>query len=231
MAKDCTMSADIQFYNIINATKFKETIEFLVHNQTSFTLKIRSKHVRSKVINKKNDRELLIYKFNFEDFASESVICSFEIKAEKYFFKSEITTNKLNLVIQIPQEIFQLQRRDDFRIVVPVGSAYECCIRTIDGRPVKLNAEVRDLSLGGCQIGTLKTDYHLQRDVEIGFNFKMNHIDRENIYCSVRHVENVMHNTKVIMGLKFKSSDADFLADMQALLVQLDRIHRGKTYE
>lgn len=231
MAKDTIMSFDIQFYNLIDATKFKETIDFLEHNHTDITLKIRSKHVRSKIVVKKNDRELLIYKFNFEDFVSEPVICSFEINAEKYFFKSEITTRQLNLVMQIPLEIFQLQRRDDFRIVVPTGSNYECSIRTIDGRPIKLPAEVRDLSLGGCQIGFVKPEYPLMRDTEIGFNFKMHHLDRENIYCSVRHIEPINRDKKILVGLKFKSSDADFLADMQALLVHLDRVHRGKTYE
>lgn len=225
------MSSDIQFYSLIDAGKFKETIDFLEHNHTDITLKIRSKHVRSKVVVKKNDRELLIYKFNFQEFESEPVICSFEINAEKYFFKSEISTRQLNLVMQIPQEIFQLQRRDDFRIIVPVGSIYECTIKSIEGRPVKIIPEVRDLSLGGCQLGLAKPEFQLQRNVEIGFDFKMNNLDREDIYCSVRHVEYANQGKKIVMGLKFKSSDADFLADMQALLVQLDRIHRGKTYE
>lgn len=225
------MTSDIQFYTLIDANKLKETLDFLEHNQTDITLKIRNKHVRSKIISKKNARELLIYKFNFQDFASEPVICSFEINAEKYFFRSEVSTHSLGLVMQTPNEIFQLQRRDDFRVIVPTGSVYECTIRTMGGKPVKMDAEVRDLSLGGCQLRIPKSEFHIQRDVEIGFDFKMNHIDRENIYCSVRHVEQAQCDTKIIMGLKFQNSDADFLADMQALLVQLDRIHRGKTYE
>ena len=225
------MSSDIQFYTLIDASKFKETIDFLEHNHTDITLKIRSKHVRSKIVVKKNERELLIYKFNFQDFESEPVICSFEINAEKYFFKSEISTQQLSLVMQIPKEIFQLQRRDDFRIIVPAGSHYECTIKTIEGRPAKIAPEVRDLSLGGCQLGFAKPEIPLKRDVEIGLHFKMNNLDREDIYGSVRHIEYANQGKKIIMGLKFKSSDADFLADLQALLVHLDRVHRGKTYE
>lgn len=226
------MSEDLKFYTLLEPSKHKETLDFLQHNQTDITLKIRSQHMKSKILSLKNEHELLIYKFNFQDFNGEQVICSFEINAEQYFFTSELRTHLLHVIMLVPNEIFQLQRRNDFRVIIPANSVYNCTLRAIDGRPVQIAAEIRDLSLGGCQILINKNkQLQLQKNTEIGFSFKMGQIDRENIYCSVRHIEILKNNSKILMGLKFKNSDADFLTDLQGLLVQLDRIHRGKTYD
>lgn len=225
------MNEEVKFYTVLDSGKYSETINFLVHNQTQITFKIRSQHTKSKIIAKKNSRHLNIFKFNFQNYEDEAVICSFEINAEKYFFRSIISSNLHDLVLQIPEQIFQLQRRDDFRVIVPAGSSYDCMIQLVDGMPLKLLAEVRDLSLGGCQLIIVKVDFHLQRDSKIEFNFKMGLVERENISCVVRHVHRIQNDKKIAMGLKFQNSDADFLTDMQGLLVQLDRIHRGKVYE
>ncbi len=224
------MSTDHKFYTLLDLTKYKETLEFLQSNQTQLTLKIKTKHYKSKILAKKNEKEFFLFKFNFDKLENEKIVCSFEIKAEQYFFTSAISTVQNDLIMSVPAEIFQLQRRNDFRVNIPIGSSFECVLRSVDGRLVKEKAEIRDLSLGGCQLIIDKSSFTLTKDSEIEFNFKMGNVDRDNIFCLVRHIVEIK-NKKLSVGLEFKNTDADFLTDLQSLLVNLDRIHRGKTYE
>ena len=195
------------------------------------TIKVNNKFFKTRILATKDSNEFLLFRFNFEKYTSDMVICSFEINAEKYFFTSFIKTYQSDILLNTPNEVFQLQRRNDFRVMVPVGLNYQCTVREIDGIPHKLVAELRDLSLGGCQIALVDKNINLQPDLELGFDLRMNNLEREKIFCQVRHIIHLPKTSKIQVGLSFKNSDADFLTDLQGLLVQLDRIHRGKSYD
>ena len=225
------MTNDFKFYTLLDKLKQKETLDFLQHNQTMITIKVKKEFHKSRILAAKNNQEFLIFRFNFEKYENDPVVCSFEINAEKYFFSSLMKTSQSDISLTVPTEVFQLQRRNDFRIMVPVGHPYTCTIRELNGRPLNMDVELRDLSLAGCQIVLPKNNLSIQRDMELEFELKMNNLEREKILCRVRHVDILQKTSKTQIGLEFKNSDADFLTDLQGLLVQLDRIHRGKSYE
>lgn len=225
------MTTDFKFYSLLDKIKHKETLDFLQHNQTMITIKVNNKFHKTRILAAKSNQEFLIFRFNFEKYENDPVICSFEINAEKYFFSSFLKTSQSDILLTIPNEVFQLQRRNDFRVMVPAGHPYQCTVCEINGTTLKMDAELRDLSLGGCQIVLPKTNLNIQRDMELGFDLKMNNFEREKIFCRIRHIDHLQKTSKIQIGLSFGNSAADFLTDLQGLLVQLDRIHRGKTYE
>ena len=225
------MSTDSKFYTLLESFKYQETLDFLVHNQTSVTLKINLQHFKTQILGQKNPKELSLYRFNFQKYVNEKIICSFEIQAEQYFFTSDISLNGPELILNIPTEIFQLQRREDFRVTIPMNTNYTCSIRLIDGRPFRMDTKIRDLSLSGCQLVVDPTEFRFKKETEICFNLRMHNLDREHILCSVQHMSSLKNNSQLLLGVKFKSSSADFLTDLQGLLVQLDRIHRGRVQD
>lgn len=226
-----TMKDELNFYTLLDQLNTKETIDFLIHSQSEVTFKINSQHLKTKILSKKNTLQFAVYKFNFEQYFDEAVTCSFEISAEKYFFKSQVSTIASELLLTIPNEIFKLQRRNDFRVAVPASIPYTCEIIGVNSSPVKLKAEIRDLSLGGCQLAVKITGTSFHNGDELYLKLKLNSFDWDRIHCSSMRVISKDSDSKLSVGVKFLETSAAFATDLQSLLVQLDRIHRGKSYE
>ncbi len=225
------MNQDIHFYSLLDPMNYTETIDFLLHNQTDITLKINGRHFKSKILSRIDANNFSVYKFNFESYSMDSTVCSFEISAEKYFFKSEISSQISGLTLTIPGEIFKLQRRNDFRVSVPAALPYTCEIKSVRVHSTNLRSEIRDLSLGGCQLSMKLDGYNLHRSDEVSLKIKINNFDWEKIRCQCKHATMKKNDFNYNVGLKFLESSAAFATDLQALLVQLDRIHRGKIYD
>lgn len=225
------MKNELNFYTLLDLPSTKETVEFLVHNQSEVTFKINSLHLKTKILSQKNMQQFSVYKFNFVQYTQEAVTCSFEISAEKYFFKSHVSTVATDLLLTIPTEIFKLQRRNDFRVSVPASIPYTCEIIGIKSTPVKLKAELRDLSLGGCLLSVKINGTSFQDGDELYLKLKLNSFDWDRIHCSSKRVVSKELDSKLSVGLKFLETSAAFATDLQSLLVQLDRIHRGKSYD
>ncbi len=219
------------FFSKIDSTKMLEVIEFLIHNGTELVLKVKNQHYKSKILSRRTTTLFEIYKFSFISFLNEEVTCSFEIREEKYFFKSVLTSTNAEFKILIPKEIFQLQRRSDFRVTVPIGVAYTCEIVRINDMRGSYLVELRDISLGGCQIAYPSKAFKLSDNDEVILKLKMNQFENEKIITFVKHIKTIPAVETNLVGLRFDTPDAAFLTELQGLLVNLDRIHRGKSYD
>ncbi|MBC7421709.1 MAG: PilZ domain-containing protein [Bdellovibrio sp.] len=222
--------SDLSFFNKLGPSSTGEILEFLVHNGTNLVLKIDDKHFKTKMLSKKNDREFSVYKFNFVEYQNKEIICSFDVKDEKYFFTASVRATNAELLITIPVEVYQLQRRNDFRVSIPPGISYVCEIRTVNFQKLNVKAELRDLSLGGCLVSLRNADkLEIPKDSEIELTLKINEFDNPSILTIAKHVHLIGSNNTLQLGLKYKDPEADFLSELQTTLVQLDRILRGKT--
>ena len=217
------------FYTLLDQMAYLEMLEFLMHNQTDVILKIKNQHFCSKVLLRKNPDYYLIYKFNFEDYSTEPAVCSFEVGGDKYFFKAAITSESFGLMLSIPVEIYKLQRRNDFRVSIPESLKYTCVIKTINDRSANIIAEIRDLSLGGCQLVVGQNE--LKDKDTASLYLKLSSFEWERIRCAVNRIMPIKNENKFYVGLQFLEPSSAFVTDLQSLLVQLDRLHRGKTYE
>ena len=208
-----------------------EVIDFLIHNGTEIVVKVNTEHYKSKILNRRTSTLFSIYKFSLINFENQEVTCSFEIKDDKFFFKSFLTSTNAEFKIIIPSEIFQLQRRNDFRINVPMGLAYTCEIVRLNQKKGPFPVELRDLSLGGCQIAFPKKLIRVALKDEVVLKIKMNQFENDKVLTLAKHIKKIETTDTLLVGLQFIDLGAAFLTELQGLLVYLDRVHRGKGYD
>lgn len=216
------------FYHKVSQLDLKELIEFLNHNQTELTIKINRQYVKADVTHLKNDKYLSVLKFHDFDFSNEPVLCSFSFKDELYFFNSYLNNSKVEYLIDIPSEIYQLQRRNDFRVSMPIGLPHECNINYVRGIQKNVEAEVRDLSMGGCQLSVAAYQLEISQDDEFDMSLKIDRFEFPRLNLIAKHVKVIKEQDTLLIGCSFTDLTGEASSDMQALLMFLDRKSRGK---
>ena len=141
------------FFNKISQVSTKELIDFFDHNKTEIIIKVLGQYIKTNIQSKKNDKYLsLPLQFSSFEFSNEAVTCNFQFKEDRYFFKSYLNKTNSDYTLEIPVDMYQLQRRNDYRVAMPIGVVYKCEIININGVKTTIKAEIRDISLGGCQM-------------------------------------------------------------------------------
>jgi c-di-GMP-binding flagellar brake protein YcgR len=219
------------FFTLIARPQLTNIIDKLLDQGTEIVIKVKAQYYKSKIIARRTPSLFLIYKFSKYHIDTETVTCSFELDDEKYFFKSTIVSTEAEFKINIPDEIFQLKRRSDFRVNVPLGVSYTCELKRAHLQRNVFQVELRDISLGGCQIAFPSSLLQVTVDSEFDLKIKMNQFESERIPCVSKMIKKNESLQTTLVGLQFIDPDAAFLTELQGLLVYLDRIHRGKGYE
>jgi len=225
------MSNIPSFFNKISQVSQVELINFLGHNQSELTLKIANQYIKVNVNTLKSNKYLSLLKFSDFHFKNEPVICLFTIKEEVYFFKSLLNNTNADYAIDFPTDIYQLQRRNDYRVSIPVGLYYESEIRILNAQSKKIKIEVRDISLGGCQLLVKKSSDEFKSEDKIELYIKIDRFEFTQLTMTVKHVKVVESQNYSLIGASFTDLTGSTISEMQALLMHLDRIHRGKTME
>lgn len=219
------------FFKKLDQVKIAEVIYDLIRKETEIIVKVKGQHFKSKVLKESTKTSLLIYRFSNSKFKNDEVFCSFEIKDEKYFFKAFLTNADSEFKVTIPSEMFFLQRRNDFRMSIPIGTPYTCDVIRLNNSKVNFKVELRNLSLGGGQIAYPTSMMKIILEDEVTLKLKVYQFEKENLVCLAKHIKVTDTEEVALVGLQFVEPDADFLTELQGLLVNLDRIHRGKGYD
>lgn len=223
--------SEASFFNKISQVSLNELVDFLGHNQTEIVLKIAGQYIKTNVNTTKGQQNLSLLKFSPYDFSNEPVTCLFSVKEEVYFFTSYLTSTNSDYTIESPEAIFQLQRRSDYRASIPVGHMYVCEVRSINGQTTKIKAEMRDISLGGCQLSINKSPVEFKKDDEVEINLVLNRFEFPSLLMIAKHVKKVEGQSNTLVGASFAELNGATLSELQAMLMYLDRVHRGKTFE
>ena len=216
------------FYQKIGEMDLKEMVEFIDHNQTELIIKISDQYVKANVNHIKGDKYFSIFRFHTFDFSNEPVTCCFHSRDEIYFFKSYLSSAKVEYVIDLPTEIFQLQRRNDFRISMPIGLPHTCTIKYINGLQKNIQVDMRDLSLGGCQLSAPSYETEVKTDDEIFVYLKIDRFEFAQLRMKARHCKVIKEQDSILIGASFVDLDGENLSELRALLMFLDRKARGK---
>jgi c-di-GMP-binding flagellar brake protein YcgR len=219
------------FYRKVSQLDLKELVDFINHNQTKLTIKINLQFVKADVTHIKNEKFFSVFKFHDFEFSNEPVICSFGYKDELYFFNSSLNNSRVEYLIDIPTEIFQLQRRDDFRVTVPIGLSHDCTINYVRGLSKNVKAEVRDLSMGGCQLSVAAYQLEIAQDDEFDIILKIDKFEFGRLNMIAKHIKVIKEHDTLLIGASFVELDGEASNDMRALLMYLDRKTRGKSTE
>lgn len=83
---------------------------------------------------------------------SGQLIITFFVGGEKYFQQTNYQVNGDLVSISVQPPIFHLQRREDYRIKLPIGYKALLEMVSINGKTQKHSIPIMDLSGGGCRI-------------------------------------------------------------------------------
>jgi hypothetical protein len=215
------------FFNKISQDSKAKLLESLAQDQTEITIKIINQYIKSNIKSRKSEKALSIEKFSSYDFSNEPIICSFQINEDRYFFKSYLNSNNSDYSIEVPQEVFQLQRRNDFRVSMPIGQVYTCEIRNVNGATTAIKVEIRDMSLGGCQISVAASS-ELKKDDEVDLYIKIDSFEFAKLPLNVKHIKNIEGQNSLLIGASYYQLSSVLASELQSMLIHLDRIKRGK---
>lgn len=220
--------SDESFYNKIDQVALKDVIDFLDHNKSEITVKILGQYIKTTVNSRKNEKQLSLPKFDSFEFSNEPVSCTFQIKDDRYFFKSFLTNGSAEYCIDIPANIYQLQRRSDYRVVVPIGVNYKCKILAVNENKALISVELRDISLGGCLISIpgLSSDYNVSDKLEIFL--QLDKFEFQKLQIEIKHLKHVETQNTTLIGSAFTDPESDMRSQLLAMLMHLDRVKRRK---
>jgi c-di-GMP-binding flagellar brake protein YcgR len=220
------MSAQ-QFFNPLLETEKNNILDYIQKNNIECVVKIFDSYYRTQFL-KTNKNNILISKKNLFKITTEKILVSFDSVGDQFFFESTVTGEESILQVETPDQIFKLQRRNDFRVTIP---SHIRPIIKIKKYP-ELKTEIRDMSLGGCKI-TLKTEFkldlNLDQDSEI--HIKVLNFEEKNFGVVIKFVDFVADAKTMMLGLQFKELNSDQTSLMRNTLLQIDRMLRNRTQD
>ena len=218
------------FYHKVGQLDYKELMEFLEHNHTELTIKVSHQFTKALVTQIKAHKYICINKFSDFEFSNEPVSCLFHFKDEIYFFSTFLNNAKAEYHLDLPAEIFQLQRRNDFRVSMPIGHPHICKINYVRGNPKNIQAEIRDLSMGGCQLSVPAYQLEISQGNKFDISLQVDKFEFPRLNLTAKHVKHIKDQDVLLIGAKFDDLGDDS-REMQGLLMYLHRKTRSSNNE
>lgn len=82
----------------------------------------------------------------------EEYLGHFFLGGEKYYFQSKAQVVNGKVLIPVPQELYHLQRRQNYRVHIPDGYQAFYNIILVNQKPQKITGQLADLSGQGCRV-------------------------------------------------------------------------------
>lgn len=150
-------------------------------------------------------------------FKDHEVIVTFNLASEKYFFKALCRTIAGELVFDFPFDIFQLQRRQSYRLKIPSSYKAQVAVVAHNHRQINLIAGMQDLSTGGCRflVKVEESNFKIDDEIEIFMHFK----GRDSLHCKaiVRYVNGT------VVGVEFQQTTPAFESTVFSITLELHK--------
>lgn len=214
-----------QFFNPLTEDEKNDLLSFIRKHAIECTFKVFDSYWKSQFI-KTSILELKINKTNRLNFQNEKITVLFEMQNDHYFFKTVGSSKDDMITLEIPEQVFKLQRRNDFRVSIPSSLSPSLSLREYPD----LKTHLEDLSLGGCKI-KIKTKYSLDMKLDQMVFLKLKIIDfeQERMPCTIKFMDFQKDYSSLILGLQFNNLESEQIIILRNTLIQIDRILRGKT--
>jgi c-di-GMP-binding flagellar brake protein YcgR len=216
-----------QFFNAILGHEKKGITDYIQKNNIPCIIKLYDSVLKTQFL-KTLKNEFLIFKNNSFPIINEKITVSFESVGEQFFFESVATSAETKLVVQIPEKIYKLQRRNDFRVAMPMNIQ-----PIIKFKPYPdLRTEIRDMSLGGCKLAiksASKLDLVIDQRTEM--HIKVLQFEEKQLPVTIKFIDYLADAKTTVLGIKFSDFSSEQTALMRNTLLQLDRILRQKSQD
>ncbi len=215
---------DVNFYSPIDSSQQIEIITYLKNNSLSVTYKIDDTHSKSSFV-EVSGQDLSILKKTSNDYSNQFIYCCFLYKSEMHLFRSKATSSSNYLLLTVPDKIYKLQRRNDFRLSIPALIKQK--IKLIEYP--KIDCQMVDISLGGCRL-TIKTTTELElvEETDITVSYQFNSEESQTNECTIVFSKFNAEAKLQTLGLKFNNLDSNATSHLHQMLIQIDRSIRTR---
>lgn len=155
------------------------------------------------------------------------VECHFSIDNFMYFFRGHPTYANGSIIFSLPHVIYKIQRRENFRVHIPISLQQDVQLRRERNSIVNFN----NISLTGGQItvrnpaiGLASDRFKLNETLEL----KISILDFEEqiIHCVIKYVDSKPKIGLATCGVQFQNLDAQKTEALQSLISKIDRLNR-----
>ncbi|MBX3039394.1 MAG: PilZ domain-containing protein [Bdellovibrionaceae bacterium] len=157
---------------------------------------------------------------------TQEAIVSTQIGAEKYYMTGHLARRSDGLYsLRLEQKIFQLQRRQHFRLRIPDSYQAKYELSQLNGAPCKLKVIVHDISAGGCRLFLPHHRPELKSGDKIQGQFVMGGKTPLPAIGEVRHVkiEDLHGDEYQFIGVQFIDMTPALESRLIALVMELHR--------
>lgn len=215
--------SDNQYFVPVEDKELKSVVEHLINKTTEVIVKIGTTHIKSTFLPSSRGSMAVVNKSQ-TTYPRQQIICNFRFKGDQFFFKSNANADEKVIFIEIPEKIFKLQRRNNFRINIPTAMPQSASIVEI---PNAKGVLCRNVSLGGCLISLKPVKpVDLKANDIVSLTLGLFEFQESNLECMVRFIE--VKPEVTMLGLQFLELSSEQTSDLQKTLIRIDRYLRGK---
>ncbi|MBO9666645.1 MAG: PilZ domain-containing protein [Bdellovibrio sp.] len=135
----------------------------------------------------------------------EEFLGYFFIGGEKYYFEGRISVTQGKFYIPLPKELFQLQRRQNYRVRVPENYQAFFTIVSVNSLPHTVTGNLADLSAQGCKVVSKITALQMKVADKVTGHLVIGKNSPIEIQGIIRHIKNEdsLKNLQAI-GIEFE---------------------------
>jgi hypothetical protein len=153
----------------------------------------------------------------------DSVIVQFSVGEDKFLCtaKSQIPAPD-SITIDLSGDIFQLHRREDFRMRLPVSYKAQFHLKKKNSKDVKAVLSILDLSAGGCRVRAPLHNLDLKMGDVLEGGMQLSRREQIPLSTTVKHLVPDPEDENLVMaGIQFKDVGAIAKNRLQALVLDV----------
>lgn len=197
------------FKEISDLKEIEKTFLALPANKVIITAKGQSEdlyHFLVERISPKEGAICSLVKSNLLPKEDQQMLCSFEIAGEKYFFQSLAHRQNNNFYsIDCPKTLFQLQRRQSFRIKIPPSYKAVTEVNKINETVTNIKGKLLDISSGGCKMLIPDSGLSFKENDQLSCNIHIGSREPLSFLSIIRYLKKENNKNEISLGVEFKN--------------------------
>lgn len=197
----------------------------LAEDRSVFTFQIDKKSYRGRIYEREGPLLAFEPLDEFELDQNSEVIVSFSLSTEMYFMRTKLLLKRERRMIDLGGDLYKLQRRDNFRLVIPKSYKARFEARSYDLEEVKSTFSIIDLSGGGLSFEMLYATDSIRAGTHITGLLKIGDSFSKPVVAIVKHIRpfGSMGSGLFRCGIQFEGIPE---SDREEIIQLVMKIHR-----
>lgn len=160
----------------------------------------------------------------------EEALLNFSLDDDRYFMASAFILEKNRIGIRCDQDLFILQRRNNFRVELPESYSSMFNILSINEKAAFIEMKVEDFSAGGMRMFETRDPITVKEGDVIKGTLKMGARTPMQMEAEVKHISSkeIKGAAKVVLGVEFLKVDKMMEGRLMTMVASLQQDVAGK---